>query len=101
MRDPVETFFRPGELVVDLFSGRFSTAKACFELLQHHPFVDCKVDSKWLAARTDALVETYATQVLNKKLDIWGIDMADNACMIVLPAPEDTSKEAEELVEGF
>lgn len=47
-------------------------AKGFLELPGHLRFLDCKEDAKCLAGSTEALVEMYSTQVLNKMSDISG-----------------------------
>lgn len=74
MQDIVEKFFKPGKLVVDLFSGKFATAKMCLDLPRHRRFLCCEADTECFAASTEELVETYAKQILTRKLDIFGAD---------------------------
>lgn len=84
MRDLVEKFSKPCELVVDPFSGTFATA--CLELLRLRHFVGCKVDVGCPAASTKALDKTYARQILGKKSDNLCKEKLVNVYRIVLRA---------------
>ena len=42
----VSRFTQPGDLVVDLFAGTFSSAAACFSLKEHRRFAGCESDPK-------------------------------------------------------
>lgn len=70
MQKLVEKFSSPGELVVVLLTGTSGTAKACLEHLWYSHFVDCKGDTEWFAACTEAIVETNAKETLTEKSDI-------------------------------
>lgn len=56
MKDLVETFSPPGEVVVDLFSGTFPTAKARLELPRHRRFLGCEVKPNCFEASIEGLV---------------------------------------------
>lgn len=84
MKDVVVKFFKPGELVVRLFSGTFATAEACLELSRHHLFVSCKIDSECFAACKKALVEMYARKVLTENFAFPCPDEIVHACMMVV-----------------
>lgn len=45
VHDFVDKLSKPGELIIDLFSGIFATAKACLEHPRHCGFAGCKVDA--------------------------------------------------------
>ena len=44
MKELICRFTRPGDTVVDLFSGTFSTAMACLSIPQHRKFIGCESD---------------------------------------------------------
>lgn len=56
MADLVEEFLRPGELVVDLFSGTLTTTKACSEHPHNHRFTGCEVYAECFAEGAEALL---------------------------------------------
>lgn len=70
MQHLVEKFPNRGDLVVDLLSGTFATAKACLDLARQRRFVGCKTDSERFSANTEPVVETYARRVLIGKSDL-------------------------------
>lgn len=65
MESIVNQFPKPGELLVDLFSGALVTTKTCSELSRYHLFVGCVVDAECFAAGAEEQVEMYGGQVLN------------------------------------
>lgn len=67
MKDIGNDFSNPGELVVDQFSYTFTTTKVCLYLPRNHRLKDREIDSDYLISSTEALVKTYARQVLIKK----------------------------------
>lgn len=46
LKELISRFSQPGDLVVDLFGGTFSTAVACFSLRQHRRFLGCELDKR-------------------------------------------------------
>lgn len=55
----INKFSKPCELVYDLSSGTFLTAKAYLQLLLHYSFVGCRAAVECSVARTEKLAETY------------------------------------------
>jgi len=74
MMDIISKFTKPGDIVVDMFSGTFPTAKACMKLDKHRRFVGCDLDYKCIKFSMESLVRTYAEQLLNPSSDIEGND---------------------------
>ncbi|MEM1002550.1 MAG: DNA methyltransferase, partial [Bacteroidota bacterium] len=70
MSNLIEKFSKPGDLVVDCFSGTFSVAKACFLLSKHRRFIGCDKDPVCLERTEDKLIEIFARQLLNPRSDI-------------------------------
>lgn len=86
MQDLVERFSKPGELIVDLFSGTFAIAETCLKVRRPHRCVSCKDNDDHFAAITEVLFETYAIKVLEEKLQISGIPEMVCAYNTVSPA---------------
>lgn len=82
----VDNFSKSGEQVDDLFSGTLAIANACLELQRHRRFLGCKHDSECFAAITQALVEMYATRVLNEKSEYFCTDELMDAWKTVVQA---------------
>lgn len=83
MEDFVRNGSNHGELVDDLFSGDFATAKGCLELLRRCCFVYWEVDDEHFAASTEALAGTNARQLLNENANSFGTGAELSACKVV------------------
>lgn len=86
MQELVGNFSILGEMVADMVSGMFSTAKACFEVQRNHRIDGCQVDAECFAASPGGLAKTHARPVLNRKLDDSDRDEEKGACKIVVRA---------------
>ena len=70
MKELVSKFTSGGDVVVDLFGGTFSTAKACLDLPDHRIFVGSEMDQECVKLATPSLMAQFARQVLKKKTSI-------------------------------
>lgn len=86
VRDLVGKFSNPGDLVVNLISGTFATAKTYLELPRHHYSVSFEVDIECLVACTEELVDTYERKVCNDRSDILVTDQVVDAYEVVFQA---------------
>ena len=80
MKDIVSKFSKPGDLVMDPFSGTCSTAKACLSLNKHRRFVGCELDENCLKQSIEGVLKVFAEQVLSDTSDIHGSPELENDC---------------------
>lgn len=66
----VSRFSNPGDIVVDLFAGTFSTAIACFRVPQHRLFVGCESDEHCFKAARAHVLREFAAVVTEGRSDI-------------------------------
>ena len=70
MKELVSKFTSGGDVVVDLFGGTFSTAKACLDLPDHRIFVGSELDEECVKLATPSVMEIFAKHVLRRKASI-------------------------------
>lgn len=75
---------RPGELLIDLFTGMFAIAKTGLKLPRQCQFMGCKLDHECFLASTETLVERSARQAVSEKWDIFSNDDVVFSCKIVV-----------------
>lgn len=67
MKDILQKFTSPGDLVVDGGAETLSMTKACMLLPQHRRFVEFEMDSACATGSMSQLVVIFAQQVLIKE----------------------------------
>lgn len=82
-------FSNPGELVVDQFPGTYETAEKYVDLQWHRRFAGCEFDMDRFGARMEDLVETYERPVLNEKSDNSGLCEVMDVCKTLVPTLEE------------
>lgn len=82
LKELVSRFSQPGDIVVDLFSGTFSTAVACFQLEKHRRFVGCEQDTNCFEIARDFVTKRFAESIVD------GINDIDTPASIKLKAVE-------------
>lgn len=70
LKELICRFSQQGDLVVDLFSGTFSTAVAAFSLPQHRRFVGCELDTVCFQHAADSTLRRFASAVHEGLSDI-------------------------------
>lgn len=70
LRELVSRFSQPGDYVVDLFAGTFSTAHACFTLPQHRKFVGCDMDGECVDYASSYVLRRAATALATQDTDV-------------------------------
>ena len=70
LKELIARFSKPGDFVVDLFSGTFSTAVAAFTLPQHRRFAGCELDSTCFEHAKLRAVQQFSQVLLGKATDI-------------------------------
>ena len=60
LKELICRFSQPGDLVVDLFSGSFSTALACLQLEHRRRFVGCEQDNACFDTARDFITKRFA-----------------------------------------
>ncbi|PXF46431.1 DNA adenine methyltransferase YhdJ [Gracilariopsis chorda] len=63
-------FSQPGDLVVEMFAGTFSTAMACVELPKHRNFVGCEPDKACFEHARNAAIVRFASIIREGQRDI-------------------------------
>lgn len=71
LQELVSRFSNPEDIVVDGFSGTFSTAIACFTVEEgHRRFVGCEIDTNCFKWARERVIKRFAAAVVNKETDI-------------------------------
>ena len=83
--DLVQKFSKPGDIVVDLFSGTYSTFHACLLCDEPRRFYGCDLDESTLDLCEERILESYARQLLNVKSKL-------------TPSSEQLKQDAQEIV---
>lgn len=65
LKEIICRFTYPGDYVVDMFAGSFSTGTASISLPEYRRFVGCDLDQKAFDLGTEQLVLAFAEQILN------------------------------------
>ena len=63
LRQVIEYYTLPGDLVMDMCAGTFSTARACFTLEQPRRFVGCEKDGDCFQTSLDYVLADFFTRV--------------------------------------
>ena len=66
----INKFTKPGDLVVDVCAGTFSTMRACMEMNKHRRFVGCDKDETCSRLVQDEMICLFSKQVHNQLSDI-------------------------------
>ena len=66
----INKFTKPGDLVVDVCAGIFSTMRACMEMEKHRRFVGCDKDAMCARIVQDEMIRFFSEQVHNQFSDI-------------------------------
>lgn len=69
MRQIVQKFLKPEDIIVHPCIGTVATAKACLINPKHCKFTGCDSDSDFLSKMRPSLLETFTLQVLNKNFN--------------------------------
>lgn len=70
LKEIISRFSQKGDIVVDFFSGTYSTAIACFSLPNHRLFIGCEADKMCHTHATNHVKQTFATVCTEKATDI-------------------------------
>ena len=70
LKELICRFSQPGDIVVDMFSGTFSTAVACFQLKERRRFVGCEQDMVCFDVARDAVTKRFAERITEGADDI-------------------------------
>jgi len=64
MRELVEQYSNPGDIVVDMFAGTFAMAKACLSVGKARKFAGCDADANCVNTSRPSVLATYAKEAL-------------------------------------
>lgn len=70
LKELICRFSQPGDIVIDLFAGTFSTAIACFQLKDHRRFIGCEKDHDCFDVSRDNVVRRFSEMLLSGNGDI-------------------------------
>ena len=70
LKELISRFFQPVAMVVDLFSGTFATALACFDLPKHCQFVGCETDNNCYSHATKHVFKCISRIISERKTDM-------------------------------
>lgn len=70
MKNIVQEFTKPVNLVVDTYDGTFSVVRACMLLHKHRKFIGCEVDPCCVTGAMPWLILLYAQQMFSIESDI-------------------------------
>ena len=95
LKELISRYSQPGDIVVDLFAGTFSTAIACFSLPQHRTFAGCEKDKRVMDTVKQHVQDRFA-QFISDPNSVTDMDVPDdvleNACRLVLSSSLQMSK---------
>lgn len=70
MKELVCRFTQPGDIVLDLFGGTFSTGIACFQIDQHRRFIGCEKERDCFEISRDNVVRRFSEMLIHGSSDI-------------------------------
>lgn len=70
LKELISRFSQPGDIVVDLFSGTFATALACFDIPEHRQFVGCEKDNNCYSHATKHVFKCISRIISERKTDM-------------------------------
>lgn len=65
MKELISQYTKKGDIVVDMFGGTFSTAKACFELPDARRFIGCEADEECVSIGMPHVLQRFCMRVVN------------------------------------
>jgi len=68
MWELVEQYSNPGDIVVDMFAGTFSTARDCLSVDKARKFVGCDADANCVNTSRPGVLATYAKEALKGRV---------------------------------
>lgn len=69
LKELISRFSQPGDFVVDLFAGTFTTARTCFSLTQHRVFIGSEIDNHCRKLVAKKTIDAFANVVHLKQSD--------------------------------
>lgn len=87
LKELIERYSKPGDIVADMFAGTLSTARACMEISEHRVFVGCDLDKECVTCAMPLVYETFARQLLDLKSTIRGDTEAHHCASQFLDHP--------------
>ena len=79
LKELIQRYSTAGSLVVDLFSGTFSTAISCVTLLKTRRFVGCEIDQECFVISRNVVRSHFATAVVNGAYPRYGDSALEQA----------------------